>query len=111
MAGLYGVMSYLVAQRTHEVGIRMALGARAADVLKLIVGSGVRLTLVGVAIGLGGALAVTRLLSSLLYGIRPTDFATFAGVSLTLTAVAALASYIPARRAIKVDPAVALRHD
>ena len=111
MAGLYGVMSYLVAQRTHEVGIRIALGARAADVLKLMVGSGMRLTLVGVAIGLAGALAVTRLLSSLLYGIRPTDFATFALVSLALTAVAALASYIPARRALRVDPVVALRHE
>jgi predicted permease len=94
MGGLYGVMSYLVAQRTREVGIRMALGARARDVLKLVVGNGMRLALVGVVIGLAGAFAVTRLLSSLLYGIRPTDFMTFAGISLALTCVACVASYI-----------------
>lgn len=109
--GLYGVMSYLVAQRTREVGIRMALGARRTDVFTLVLGNGMRLTIVGVVIGLAGALAVTRLLGSLLYGIRPTDFVTFASVSLLLAAVAFLASYMPARRATRVDPMVALRHE
>jgi ABC-type antimicrobial peptide transport system permease subunit len=109
--GLYGVMSYLVAQRTREVGIRIALGAHRLDVFKLVVGNGMRLTIAGVVIGLAGALAATRLLASLLYGIRPTDFATFAGVSLLLASVAFLASYIPARRATRVDPLVALRHE
>ena len=109
--GLYGVMSYLVAQRTREVGIRMALGARRLDVFKLVLGNGMRLALTGVVIGLAGALAVTRLLSSLLYGIRPTDFVTFVGVSLLLAAVAALAGYVPARRATRLDPMLALRHE
>src|SRR5262249_10180961 len=104
--GLYGVISYAVTRRTHEVGIRMALGADQGDVLRLIVGQGMRVVAIGVALGIGLALLSTRLISSLLYGVRPTDPATLSGASLGLVVVAFLATYIPARRAAKVDPMV-----
>jgi predicted permease len=109
--GLYGVISLSVAQRTQEIGIRMALGAQPRDVLRIILVKGLKLTLAGTAVGILAALAVTRLISSLLYGVKPTDAATFILVSLFLIGVSILASYVPARRAIRVDPMSALRHE
>ena len=109
--GLYGVMAHAVARRTHEIGIRMAIGARAADVLAMIVARGVSLAALGAGIGLLASLGLTRVLASLLYGVSPTDPASFAAVAVFLLAVAALASYIPARRAARVDPAEALRYE
>ncbi len=109
--GIYGVMHYSVAQRTHEIGIRMALGARPSDVLRMVIRQGLTLALAGLALGLAGAWWLTRILSNLLYGVTPADPPTFFSVSFLLTAVAALASSIPAWRAAKVDPLQALRHD
>jgi predicted permease len=109
--GIYGVMSYVVSLRINEIGIRMALGAQPRDIWRLIVGSGARLALAGIAIGLAGALALTRLLSSLLFEVRATDPITFAAVALLLAAVALLACYVPARRAMRADPMFALRYE
>ena len=109
--GIYGVMAYFVTERTREIGIRVALGAQTSDVLKLVVRNGMRLALMGVVIGLTGSFALTRLMSSFLMGVAPTDALTFAVVSLGLIAVALVACYIPARRAMRVDPVVALRYE
>jgi putative ABC transport system permease protein len=109
--GIYGVMSYSVSERTHEIGIRMALGARQGDVLGLVAKLGLKLTSLGVAIGVALAFGVTRLISTFLFGVKPTDPLTYAAVALSLAAIALLACYIPARRAIKVDPLIALRYE
>ena len=109
--GLYGVMSYTVAQRTHEIGIRMALGAQPLAILRMVVGQGMALALAGVGVGVGAALGLTRLMSTMLYGVRAFDPATFVAISLALGAVAFLACFIPARRATRVDPMVALRYE
>jgi ABC-type antimicrobial peptide transport system permease subunit len=109
--GIYGVISYLVGQRTREIGIRVALGAGRADVMRLVLGHGVKMACIGVVIGLAASLGLTRLMANMLYGVSPTDPLTFAGVAILLTLVALTACYLPARRAMRVDPIVALRYE
>ncbi len=111
LVGVYGVMSYIVSQQTREIGIRMALGAAPNSILKLVISHGLKLTLAGIAIGLGTALALMRFIRSLLFGISPADPLTFATVAISLTLVAIAACCIPARRAMRVDPMIALRHE
>ena len=110
-AGIFGVLSYLVAQRTREIGLRMALGARRPDISRVIVGHGMRLVLTGLGVGLSGAYGTTRWMSSFLFGVAPTDTLTFLAVSALLATAGFLACHLPARRAMRVDPMVALRSE
>lgn len=109
--GIYGVVSYMVGQRTHEIGIRMALGAQQIDVLKIVLGQGAMMALAGVVAGLIGAIVLTRLMTKMLFNVSPTDPLTLVGVSMILTLVALVACYAPARRAMKTDPNIALRYE
>ena len=109
--GIYGVISYLAAQRTHEIGIRMALGAQPSSISRMILMEGMKFALIGVAVGLAAALALTRLMSQMIFGVGAFDPLTFAGVSLLLIVIAMAACYIPARRAMHTDPMIALRYE
>jgi putative ABC transport system permease protein len=109
--GIYGVMSYAVSRRTHEIGIRVSLGASRADVMLLVIRQGMVLALIGSAVGILGALGLSRLMKSLLYGVRPIDPLIFCGVTILLMMMAMAASYFPARRAMRVDPMIALRYE
>jgi putative ABC transport system permease protein len=109
--GIYGVISYMVNERTHEIGIRIALGAERSNILQMILRQGLGLAVAGAAVGLVGALIVSHLMAGLLYGVRPTDPATFVSVAFFLILVAVFACYLPARRATRVDPMLALRHE
>jgi len=109
--GIYGVISYIVSERTHEIGIRLALGAEKRDILKMVLRQGLGLAIAGAVVGLAGSVMVSHLITGLLYGVKPTDPATFGAVAVILMSVALIACYVPARRAMRVDPMIALRHE